>query len=69
MFSRYASISSKHDNNFTSLETVSKAIEKFYDESTKDSIVCSSDLDSFEKKILKSQQELNNLKTYGVLYE
>lgn len=68
MSSSYASISSKHDK-FTSLESVSKGIEKFYDESTKDSIVCSSDLDSLEKKILQSQQELNNLKTYGVLYE
>lgn len=57
---------SKHDH---SAEDISKAIDKFYDKSTKDSTVCSSDLESLEKQILKSQQELNDLKLYEELYK
>ncbi|KAL4135676.1 hypothetical protein QTP88_007272 [Uroleucon formosanum] len=64
----YTSISSKHDH-FSSIEKVSKAIDQFYDENTKDAIVCSSDLETLEKKILKSEQELNDLKAHGTLYE
>jgi len=67
-FFSYTSISSKHDH-FSSIEKVSKAIDKFYDETTKDSIVCSSDLEILERNILKSQQELNDLKAHGTLYE
>lgn len=48
---------------------MSQAIDKFYDESTKDSVICSTDLESLEKEILKSQQELNDLNLYGTLYE
>jgi hypothetical protein len=48
---------------------VSKAIDKFYDETTKDAVICSSDLETLEKKIFKSQQELNDLKAHGMLYE
>lgn len=64
----YTSIASKHDN-FTSIEKVSKAIDKFFDEATKDAIICSSDLEALERKILKSQQELTDLKAHGTLYE
>ncbi|KAE9525082.1 hypothetical protein AGLY_014496 [Aphis glycines] len=64
----YTSIASKHDN-FSSIEKVSKAIDKFYDETTKDAIICSSDLEAIERKILKSQQELTDLKAHGTLYE
>ncbi|XP_022162874.1 uncharacterized protein LOC111028511 [Myzus persicae] len=64
----YSSISSKHDH-FSSLEKVSKAIDQFYDETTKDAIVCSSDLELLESKILKSEQELNDLKAHGTFYE
>uniref|UniRef100_A0A2S2NR40 Uncharacterized protein n=1 Tax=Schizaphis graminum TaxID=13262 RepID=A0A2S2NR40_SCHGA len=64
----YTSISSKHDH-FSSIEKVTKAIDKFYDETTMDAVVCSSDLETLEKKIFKSQQELNDLKAHGMLYE
>jgi len=64
----YTSILSKHDQ-YISLEKVSQAINKFYGKSTKDSVVCSTDLECLEKKILKSQQELDDLKAYGTLYE
>lgn len=65
---RFASISSKHDN-YSSLEKVSKAIDSFYDENTKNSKVCSLDLETLERNISKSQQELNDLKSHGTLYE
>ena len=68
LFFSYTTISSKHDH-FSSLEKVSKAIDQFYDETTKDGIVCSSDLETLERKILKSEQELNDLKAHGTLYE
>lgn len=45
------------------------AFDKFYDENTKDSKICSSDLEALEKKILNSQQELDKLKTCRDLYE
>jgi len=67
-FFSYTTISAKHDN-FSSLEKVSKAIDQFYDETTKDAIICSSDLETLERKILKSEQELNDLKAHGTLYE
>lgn len=51
------------------MDKLSSAINKFYDKTTKDSKVCSSDLETLEKKILKSQQELNDLKAHGTLYE
>jgi len=65
---RYNTISSKRDHYF-SLEKASEAIDKFYDKSTKDSVICSTDLECLEEKILKSQQELNNLKECEILYE
>lgn len=68
IFFRYTSILSKHEH-FSSLEKVSKGINKFYDNNTKDLIVHSSDIEILERKILKSQQELNHLKVYGNLYE
>lgn len=68
LFFSYTSIASKHDN-FSSIEKVSKAIDKFYDETTKDAIISSSDLEALERKILKSQQELTDLKAHGTLYE
>lgn len=64
---RFSSISSKYDCSST--ETLSSAINKYYDKSTKSSNVCSSDLEMLEKQILKSQQELNDLKSLGTLYE
>lgn len=67
-FFSYTSISSKHDH-FSSLEKVSKAIDQFYDENTKDAVICTSDLETLEGKILKSEQELNDLKAHGKLYE
>lgn len=44
-------------------------METFYDETTKDSVVCSFDLETLERKLLKSQQELNDLKAHGTMYE
>lgn len=65
---RFASISSKNDN-YSSLEKASKAINSFYDENTMNSKVCSLDLESLERNISKSEQELNDLKSYGHFYE
>lgn len=53
----------------SSLEDVSKSFNKFYDEQTKDFVVCSSDLETLEKQIVKSQQKLNDLKTHTTLYK
>lgn len=44
-------------------------MNKFYDKSTKDSIVSSSDLETLEEKIFKSQKELNDLKSHSYVYE
>lgn len=67
-FFRFASLCSKHDQ-FSSLENVSKGFNKFYDEQTKDFVVCTSDLETLEKQIVKSQQKLNDLKAHGNLYK
>lgn len=67
-FFRFASISSKHEY-YSSLEKVSKAIDSFYDENTKNSKVCLLDLEILEKNISKSQQKLNDLKSHRTLYE
>lgn len=58
---------SKHD--YSSLEKISKAMNKLYDKSTKESVVYSSDLETLKEKIFNSQQELNDLKSRRYLYE
>lgn len=65
---RFLSISSKH-NDYSSLEKVTKSIDSFYDENTMDSKVSSLDLETLKINILKSKEELNDLKSQGTLYE
>jgi hypothetical protein len=48
---------------------VLNSINRFYNATTKDSVICSSDLEALEKKILNSEQDLEKLKTCKDLYE